>query len=96
MGSNGTASQPFAEEARDFLRELVLGKTIHVRLHSIDQYSRLVASVYVKRFLFLRKNVSLALVDAGLATVYRAKGAEYGNIREDLEAAESAARYIAC
>lgn len=46
----------------------------------IDQYKRLVATPYVwdAPYLFGKTNVSLAMVKQGLATVYRAAGADYG------------------
>jgi endonuclease YncB( thermonuclease family) len=46
----------------------------------IDQYKRVVATPYVWAFpyIFGPTNVSLALVQAGLATVYRQSGAAYG------------------
>jgi endonuclease YncB( thermonuclease family) len=73
---------------------LVKNKTLIVKLHSIDQYSRVVASVYVRRFWFFRKNLSLAMVKAGLATVYRAGGAQYGGVKAALESAEAEAQYF--
>lgn len=95
MGHDGHLTQPFAEEARNYLRELVKDRRVTVELHSVDQYARVVASVYVKKFFFFRRNVSLAMVEAGLATVYRQSGAQYGGIRAQLEAAETNARYYA-
>ncbi|CDS82213.1 uncharacterized protein SPSC_03033 [Sporisorium scitamineum] len=46
----------------------------------IDQYKRLVATPYVWNapYVFGKTNVSLAMVKQGLATVYRAAGADYG------------------
>lgn len=92
MGHDGHPSQPFAEEARDFLRAAVKDRVVIVRLHSVDQYSRVVASVFVRRYWFFRRNLSLALVEAGLATVYRAQGAQYGDARDALFAAEERAK----
>lgn len=43
-----------------------------------DQYDRVVATVWVRRFL-LRKDVGKEMLKAGMATVYEAKmGAEFG------------------
>lgn len=95
MGHDGHPAQPFAEEARDYLRELLKDRGLTIQLHSVDQYGRVVASVYVKKFLLFRRNVSLAMVEAGLATVYRQSGGQYGGIRNQLEAAEAKARYHA-
>lgn len=46
----------------------------------VDQYKRLVATPYVWNapYLFGKTNVSLVMVKQGLATVYRAAGADYG------------------
>lgn len=95
MGHDGHPSQPFAEEARNYLCELVKDRRVTIELHSVDQYARVVASVYVKKFFLFRRNVSLAMVEAGLATVYRQSGGQYGGIRAQLEAAEAKARYQA-
>lgn len=41
---------------------------------------------------YFKKNVSLEMVKAGLASLYVAKGAEYGGILNQLEQAESKAK----
>lgn len=92
ISHNGNPAQPFAEEARDFLAKLVKNKTLIVKLHSVDQYDRVVASVYIRQFWFFKKNLSLSLVENGLATVYRAQGAQYGGIKSALESAETQAK----
>lgn len=64
-----------------------------VQLHSMDQYSRAVCTVYVRKgILRLKKNVSYELVKAGHAVVYRGFGAEYNGILKKLENAEAQAR----
>ena len=46
-------------------------------VHRPDQYSRVVATVYVRKGL-LRRDVGLQMIRAGMATVYEAKsGAEF-------------------
>lgn len=92
MGHDGNPAQPFANEARDYLSKLVKDRKLIIKLHSVDQYSRAVASVYVKRCFFFRRNLSLAMVEAGLATVYRESGAQYGGIRDELDSAEANAK----
>jgi endonuclease YncB( thermonuclease family) len=65
---------------------------VRAYIYKTDQYERIVATVYVRRFL-LRKNVGLEMIKAGLATVYEAKsGGEYGGLEERYKAAEAKAR----
>ncbi|EPQ32236.1 uncharacterized protein PFL1_00433 [Pseudozyma flocculosa PF-1] len=79
-GHFGKPAQPFAKEAMDELKSLVLGKTVWCQASHVDQYKRLVATPYVwlPPYVLGRTNVSLALVKKGLATVYRQSGAAYG------------------
>lgn len=97
MAHFGTKSQPFAVEAKEWLTQFVQGRKVCIQLHRIDQYGRAVATVWVHRRKFpwiwpVWWNVSLEMVKAGFATIYRDTGAEYNGILRDLEAAESKAR----
>ncbi|PWN33487.1 SNase-domain-containing protein, partial [Meira miltonrushii] len=76
----GKPSQPFSKEAKEELESLVLGKEVWCQMAHIDQYQRLVATPYVwhSPYIFGRTNVSLRLVEKGLATVYSQAGAAYG------------------
>lgn len=76
----GKEAQPFAAEAKEALRGLVEGKTVRCDVAHVDQYRRLVATPYVwaPPYVLGRTNVSLKMVQLGLATVYRQAGAEYG------------------
>lgn len=57
-----------------------------------DQYDRVVATVYVRRWL-IRRNVGLQMIKQGLATTYEAKtGGEYGGLKEVYEKAEAKAK----
>ncbi|RUS25692.1 hypothetical protein BC938DRAFT_471785 [Jimgerdemannia flammicorona] len=87
-------AQPFSIEARAWLTKEVLNRDVIVRLLSRDQYQRVVGMAFVRRypFPFPRRNVSLEMLRAGLATVYTGKGAEYGGILEKLKRAEEMAR----
>ena len=61
-------------------------------IYKHDQYNRIVATVYVRRFL-IRRNVGLEMVKRGLATTYEAKsGAEFGGIKAAYEKAEAKAK----
>lgn len=58
----------------------ISGKLVWLYPSHIDQYKRLVATPYIWQppYIFGKTNVSLAMVKKGLATVYRAAGADYG------------------
>lgn len=57
-----------------------------------DQYDRVVAQVYVRKFLF-KKDVGLEMLRCGLATVYEAKtGSEFGKFEQKYRDAEERAR----
>lgn len=79
-GHFGRESQPFAREAKAELTRLVKGRTVWLEIAHLDQYQRLVGTPYVWTwpYVFGKTNVSLALVQKGLATVYRQAGASYG------------------
>lgn len=93
MGHFGGSPQPYAEDAKKWLINYTLGRKASIIVHRLDQYSRAVATVYVQRWGLLRTNVSLAMVEAGYATVYTSAGAEYGDIKEKLIKAEVKARH---
>ncbi|KAN0060453.1 putative endonuclease lcl3 [Thecaphora frezii] len=79
-GHFGKPAQPFAKEAMEELKKLVLGRTVWCHASHVDQYKRLVATPYVwlPPYVLGRTNVSHHLVKRGLATVYRQSGAAYG------------------
>ena len=88
-------SQPFAIDAKDFTSNLLLGKTVRIKLLRKDQYGRAVAKVEGSRRRFppfQRRDVSLELVRNGLATIYTGGGAEYDNNRSTLEDLEAKAK----
>ncbi|KAH7162862.1 hypothetical protein B0J13DRAFT_430772 [Dactylonectria estremocensis] len=88
----GRPVQPFAEEAHKWLTDYVGNRNVRAYVYKRDQYGRIVATVYVRRFL-LRKNVGLELVKVGLATTYEAKsGAEFGGMQKVYEKAEAKAK----
>ena len=97
MAHFGTKAQPYSTEAKEWLTKFVQGRKVCIQLHRIDQYGRAVSTVWVRRFQFpwiwsVWRNVSLEMVRAGFATIYRDFGAEYGGILADLETAEKRAR----
>ena len=54
-----------AKEARDYLRELVVGRKVTIRRINTDRYGRTVAELFVHR-----SNVQQQLVSSGHASVY--------------------------
>lgn len=64
----GRASQPFSAEALEWLRNCVGGRRVRARLHSADQFGRVVASVTVRRGL-RKRDVGLEMLRAGMATL---------------------------
>lgn len=88
----GKPAQPGATEALEWLRAYLLHRNVRVYPYKKDQYSRIVGTVYVRRFL-IRRNVGLEMVKRGLATTYEAKsGGDYGGIKATYEKAEAKAK----
>ena len=88
----GRPSQPFSQEALNWLTTYVLHRRVRAYLYKKDQYDRAVATVYVWRWL-LRRDVGLQMLKRGLATVYEAKtGAEFGNLESKYRKAEQWAK----
>ncbi|KAF8958556.1 SNase-domain-containing protein [Flammula alnicola] len=97
----GKPAQPYAAESLEWLRERVLGKKVYIQLLRKDQYSRVVAQVYLvprlfPGFLFYGKNLPAEMLKAGWAMTYEQAGAEYGKLGKEgylrLEAQAKAAR----
>ncbi|EFW99837.1 nuclease domain-containing protein 1 [Grosmannia clavigera kw1407] len=89
----GRPAQPYSGEALDFLTSYLLGRRVRVYLFRQDQYERVVARVVVRRFLFFRSDVGLAMLKRGLATCYEAKtGVEFGGREAQYRVAEVRAR----
>lgn len=75
-----------------WLSNYILGRRVRAKIYRRDQYERVVATVFVRRFLF-RRDVGLEMIKSGLATTYEAKtGAEFGGLEEKYKAAESEAK----
>jgi micrococcal nuclease len=78
--------QPFGTEAEGYLKQLVEGKRVKVEIYQVDHYKRLLSTIFVDG-----KDINLAMIEAGLAEVYR--GPESGNpYKEQHQAAEDTAR----
>ncbi|KAL3424798.1 nuclease domain containing protein [Phlyctema vagabunda] len=88
----GKPAQPFSDEALTWLKNYVLNRRVRVYIYKRDQYERVVATVWVRRFL-LRKDVGLEMLKAGYATVYQANsGAEYGEFEAKYRKVEEQAK----
>lgn len=88
----GREAQPYSKEALEMLTDLIHNRRVRAQLYRRDQYDRVVAQVYVRKW-FFKKDVGLEMLKAGLATVYEAKsGAEFGTSEEKYRAAEEQAK----
>ena len=76
----GKPGQPYGEEAKEHLSNMILDDIVKVRLLSKDQYGRAVATVVKPRlFGWLGgRDMDTEMLQAGLAEVYRGGGAVYG------------------
>ncbi|KAK2609776.1 hypothetical protein N8I77_003261 [Diaporthe amygdali] len=76
----GRPAQPYAAEALQWLQSSILNRYVRAQIYRRDQYERVVATAYVRRFLFFRRDVGLEMLRRGLATTYEAKtGVEFGS-----------------
>lgn len=88
----GRPSQPFSQEALDWLTSYLLHRKVRAYIYKRDQFDRAVATVYVRRWLW-KRDVGLQMLKAGLATVYEAKsGAEFGDLEAKYRATEQWAK----
>lgn len=78
--------QPYGPAARKWLQRYAIGRKVRLRLHSVDQYKRVIATVHRKPRIPLLgwfnlggRNIGLELVRAGYAVVYKGAGAQYGS-----------------
>jgi len=90
----GMPAQPFSAESKDWLTSLSLNKKVDLELYSRDRYERVVAMAHLRTwpFYWIRRNVSIEMLKAGMASIYTAKGAEYGKYLSQLEKAEEQAK----
>jgi len=69
-----------------------MNRRVRAYIYKRDQYERVVATVWVRRFLF-RRDVGKEMLKAGFATVYEAKmGAEFGDFEEKYRKTEEVAK----
>lgn len=85
----GKPAQPHSQEAIEWLRGAVLHRYVRAYPYRRDQYDRVVATAFVRRWLLFKTDVGLGMLKNGLATVYEAKtGAEFGEFEEKYRAEE--------
>jgi micrococcal nuclease len=78
--------QPYDPEAEACLKQLVEGKRVTVEIYQVNRYKRLLSTIFVDG-----KDINLAIIEAGLAEVYR--GPESGNpYPQQYQTAEDSAR----
>jgi micrococcal nuclease len=78
--------QPYGKEAEAYLTQLVEGKRVTVEIYGVDRYKRLLATIFLDG-----KDINLAMIEAGLAEVYR--GPESSNpYKLQYQAGEETAR----
>jgi endonuclease YncB( thermonuclease family) len=88
----GKPAQPYSAEALEWLKNYIMNRRVRAYIYKRDQYERVVATVWVRRFLF-RKDVGREMLKAGMATVYEAKmGAEFGDFEEKYRKMEELAK----
>jgi endonuclease YncB( thermonuclease family) len=76
----------------EWLKAYLLNRRVRAYIYKRDQYERVVATVWVRKFLF-RRDVGKEMLRAGLATVYEAKmGAEFGEFEENYRQTEERAK----
>ncbi|KAF4967617.1 hypothetical protein FSARC_4864 [Fusarium sarcochroum] len=89
----GKPAQPYSAEALAWLRAYLLKRNVRASVYSRDQYNRIVATVYTRRWWLFRKDVGLEMIKSGMATTYEAKqGAEFGGKKKIYERAEAKAK----
>lgn len=87
----GHPAQPFAAEATEYLKGLVHGRMVRIRVLGVDMYGRVLSIVYVRRWLRW-VNVNVRMVEAGLACLYTGKAAQYGDMYDELVRSEERAK----
>ena len=97
VGKNGNPSMPFATEAKEYTLNKVGNQIVNVKLLRKDQYSRVVGKVIntssrectqaaaATAAASYECDLSLGLIHNGYGTMYKGKGAEYDEKKNDFE-----------
>ena len=67
-GGSKTKGQPYANEAKKVLRQLVQGKNVRLKQYGTGGYNRILAEIFSQG-----ENINLTMVRRGLAEVYRGR-----------------------
>ncbi len=67
-GRKGQKGQPYAEKAKQRLRDRVMGRQVRLRQYGTGGYNRILAEVFSEG-----QNINLHMVRTGMAEVYRGK-----------------------
>ena len=78
--------QPYGPEADAYLKRLVEGKQVKVEIHGVDRYKRLLSTIFMDG-----QDINRAMIEAGLAEVYRGPDSD-NPYAAHYQAAEEAAR----
>ena len=71
-------SQPFYEEAKQFLAQIITNKSATIESHGIDKYGRTLAHVFLKK-----QHINELILKEGLATLYYYEpDAYYDNLKQ--------------
>ncbi len=73
---SGPREKEWAYRARDFVRDLVLNKEVHLDIQGEDKYGRLLVYVFVEEDTSTMVNVSMELLARGLAAPYSGVGSK--------------------
>ncbi len=68
LGKKGEKNQPYSQEAKEKLTQLIGKKTISLKQYGTGGYNRVLAEIFVNA-----TNINLEMVRAGLAEVYQGK-----------------------
>ena len=74
------------------MKELVEGKMIQLKLLKRDQYGRAIVVATIPKLFLFKQDVSIKLLEKGLAVVYRGMDACYGGNKKLYIDIESAAK----
>ncbi|KAK9453493.1 hypothetical protein V1511DRAFT_447247, partial [Dipodascopsis uninucleata] len=86
--SFGKEPQPYSSEAKKWLTDLLLGKSVRIDLFSLDQYQRAVAKVVIWGWTG-RRDVSLEMLRSGWAMVYESNVmAAFGSSKQEYQQVE--------
>ena len=88
----GLPGQPFCVKAKEYLARLILNKSVQVKLYGKDGSGKWLGEIFAEKV-----NINIAMIDAGLAEVYRGilpQNFEIGRYRDTERKAKDAVKGI--